>query len=170
MTTQSRQPQPQPSNPAPALPAIGKAESYYTKLAQQAEAAGDPRARAAAKVGQYVTLAVGTNLPWEEKAKYFRHALKRHCTPPAFSEGEESAYYHRLGEFVRQYAGQEALRMASETDDFYAARLAMGQARESIEDEAEAFFGQLIGTGDPCPDIFNRIDWEQIKLIRDQWI
>ena len=71
---------------------------------------------------------------------------------------------------VRQYAGQEALKLASQEDDLYAARLSMGQGREKIEDDAEDFFTKLMPEGDRCPEWFNESDWLQLKLIRDQWI
>jgi hypothetical protein len=71
---------------------------------------------------------------------------------------------------LRIWSGQEALRLSSLEDDLYAARLSMGQSREKIEDDAEQFFGRLLGTGDTSPDWFNESDWSQLKLIRDQWI
>ena len=75
-----------------------------------------------------------------------------------------------MASLVRQCAGAEALRLASAEDDLYAARLSMGQEREQIEDEAEAFFGKLMGSGDQCPEWLNETDYLQLKLIRDQWI
>ena len=85
-------------------------------------------------------------------------------------------FFHRLrgsprGRNTRQYAGQEALRLASAEDDLYAARVSMGQSREVIEDEAEVFFQRLLGNNaEICPEWFSEIDWAQLKLIRDQWI
>ena len=29
---------------------------------------------------------------------------------------------------------------------------------------------KLLDTGDHCPDYFLQEDWEQLKLIRDQWV
>ena len=46
----------------------------------------------------------------------------------------------------------------------------MGQNRDKIEDDAEVFFGTLMGSGDTQPEYFNETDWSQLKLIRDQWI
>ena len=46
----------------------------------------------------------------------------------------------------------------------------MGQNREKIEDDAEAFFQKLMGSGDQCPEWFNEEDYGQLRLIRDQWI
>jgi hypothetical protein len=79
-------------------------------------------------------------------------------------------FYRDLADLVRQYAGQEALRLASVEDDLYATRQALGSDREAIEAEAEEFFSQLLGAGERRPDWFNDIDWGQLKLIRDQWI
>jgi hypothetical protein len=154
----------------PALPPIGQPESFYARLAQQAERDGDIHLREAAKVGQYITLGLDEALTWEEKLKYFRHAIKRHCVPPPFPDEEAWVYYRQLADLVRQYCGQEALRIASREDDFYAARLGMGQEREKIEAEAEVFFQRLLGDGQHCPEWFNHTDWEQLKLLRDQWI
>jgi hypothetical protein len=79
-------------------------------------------------------------------------------------------FYRQLADVVRQYAGQEVLRIASAEDDLYAARLAMGQERGKIEDEADQFFARLLPSSDKCPEWFNETDHQQLKLIRDQWI
>ncbi len=154
----------------PSMPEIGRPESYYAKLVHQADKAGEIHAHEAYKVGQYVTLAMDPHLTWEEKLKYFRHALKRHCNPPPYPDDEVWMFYQQLADLVRQYSGQEALRLASLEDDLYAARLSMGQNRDKIEDDAEAFFGRLLGSGEGCAEWFNESDWSQLKLIRDQWI
>lgn len=153
----------------PPLPEIGHPEAWYARRVQEADKAGDAHAHEAYKVGQYVTLGLDPHLEWEEKLKYFRHALKRHCTPPPFPDDAIWLFYRQLADLVRQYAGQEALKLASTEDDMYAARLAMGQTREQIEDEAEVFFKRLIPT-DECPDWFTQSDYDQLKLIRNQWI
>ena len=79
-------------------------------------------------------------------------------------------FYHRLADLVRTTAGAEALRLASLEDDQYARRLTMGQEREKIEEDAEAFFVRFIPPGDECPEWFNAEDFAQLKLLRDQWI
>lgn len=154
------------------MPEIGRPESFYAKLVHKADKAGEIHSHEAYKVGQYVTLAMDPHLTWEEKLKYFRHAIKRHCNPPPYPDDEVWMFYQQLADLVRQYAGQECLRLASLEDDLYAARLSMGQSREKIEDDAETFFGRLLGTGagEACPDWFNESDWSQLRLIRDQWI
>jgi hypothetical protein len=152
----------------PPLPQIGQPESYYARQAHQAERVGDRHAKEASKVGQYVTLAVDPRLSWDEKLKYFNHALKRHCVPPPLPDDDVWMFYRSLADLVRRYAGQEALRLASQEDDLYAARLAMGQTREKIENEAEEFFAKLVPS--ECPDWLNEEDYSQLKLIRDQWI
>jgi hypothetical protein len=157
-------------SPLPSLPEIGHPESYYAKLAHSADKVGDVHAHEAAKVGQYITLAMNPALSWEEKLKYFRHALRRHCQPPQFPDENAWLFYRQLAELVRQYAGTEALRIASQEDDLYAARLSLSQTREQIEDEAESFFAKIMGSGDERADWFNETDWAQLKLIRDQWI
>jgi len=158
------------SGTMPQLPEIGHPESYYAKLAHEADRRQDLHAHEAAKVGQYVTLALDPALSWSEKLKYFRHALKRHCHPPPFPTEEVWLFYQQLADLVRRHAGQEALRICSQEDDLYAARLSMGQEREKIEEEAEQFFANIMGTGDARPEWFNEEDWAQLKLLRDQWI
>lgn len=154
----------------PSLPDIIHPEAYYQKVAQEADRVGDVHSHEAAKVGQYIALAMDPSLPWDQKLKYFRHALRRHCSPPMFPEDDVAAFYKSLGNLVRQYAGQEMLRLASAEDDMYAARLDMGTARSEIESEAEDFFRKLMGEGDACPDWMLEEDWMQLKLLRDQWI
>lgn len=154
----------------PPLPEINKPESHYARLVHEADKNGDVHAREAAKVGQYITLAMDPHLSWSEKLKFFRHALKRHCVPPPFPDDEVWMFYRSLADLVRQHCGAEALRLASAEDDLYAARLQMGQVREKIEDDAEEFFTMLMGHGDECPEHFNDGDWQQIKLLREQWI
>jgi hypothetical protein len=152
------------------MPEIGHPESWYAKRVHQADKAGQTHAHEAYKVGQYITLALDPHLVWEEKLKYFQHALKRHCNPPPFPDDDVWMFYRQLADLVRVYAGQEALRIASAEDDLYAARLSMGQDREKIEDEAEQFFSRLIPSGDECPHWFNEDDWQQLHMVRDQWI
>ena len=161
----------QPTRQFPPMPEIGHPESHYARLVHAADRCGDIHAHEAAKVGQYITLGLDPSLTWESKLKYFRHALKRHCVPPPYPDDEVWLFYQQLADQVRQFSGQEALRIASREDDLYAARLGMGQTRERIEDDAEQFFGRLLGTlSDQCPEWFNETDWSQLKLIRDQWI
>jgi len=78
-------------------------------------------------------------------------------------------FYRQLADLVRQHAGQEALRLASTEDDMYAARLAMGQTRDKIMEDAEVFFGRLVPF-EFNPEWFNEEDYRQLKMIRDQWI
>lgn len=152
----------------PPMPEIGHPETWYAKRVHEADRRGDAYAHEAFKVGQYVTLALDPHLSWEEKLRYFRHALKRHCQPPPLPDDDVWAYYSNLAGLVREYAGREALRIASTEDDMYAARESMGQSIEQIENDAEVFFARLIP--DHCPDWFDEEDYDQLKLIRDQWI
>jgi len=154
----------------PPMPEIGHPESYYSRMAREADHRGDLHAHAAAKVGQYITLALDPGLSWEEQLKYFRHALKRHCTPPPFPDDEVWLFYRQLANLVRQYAGEAALRRISAEDDLYAARLNLGQDRERIEEDADEFFTSIMGRGAECPEWFNEEDWAQMKLVRDQWV
>src|SRR3954469_10929460 len=137
----------------PPLPPIGHPESYYAKQVHLADRVGDKHAHEANKVGQYVTLALDPHLSWEEKLKYFRHALKRHCVPPPLPDDDVWMFYRSLADLVRQYAGQEAVGLQSVADGIYAARISMGQSRDRIEEDAETFFGKLIPP--ECPDWFS---------------
>jgi hypothetical protein len=154
----------------PPMPAIGKPESYYADLIHKADLDGNTYAHEAAKVGQYITLALNPTLDWPAKLRFFQHSLNRHCALPPSPDKEVSAFYHKLCELICNYAGQEALRMASAEDDIYATRLGLGANREEIESEAEEFFSHLIGAGEKRPAWFNEYDWMQLRLIRDQWI
>jgi hypothetical protein len=153
----------------PSMPEIGRPETFYAKMVHRADKSGDNFAHEANKVGQYITLAMNPNLLWEQKLKYLSHALKRHCQPPPFPDDEVWMFYRQLADLVRQYAGQEALRLACTEDDLYAARLSMGQLRDKIAEDAEIFFGRLV-SGDQPPPWFNDEDYRQLKMIRDQWM
>jgi hypothetical protein len=159
-----------PTRQLPTMPEIGRPENYYAKIVHSADKQGDVHMREAAKVGQYITLALDPNLTWENKLKYFRHAIKRHCVAPPYPDDDVWMFYQQLAELVRQYCGHEALRLSSAEDDLFAARLSMGQSREKLEDEADEFFRAVMSSGDQCPEWFNEADWLQLKLIRDQWI
>ena len=165
--------------PLPALPKVGRDPHKYATDAKQALATEDHHAHEAAKVGLYITLAMDPNLDWKDKLKYFAHAMEHHCHPPPFPEDDVFEFYSKLKHLVQEYSGREAIRLASAQDDFYAARLSMGQTRDNIEDEAEAFFMSLLACSilqddsapsDICPTHFNLDDWMVVKMIRDQWI
>lgn len=154
----------------PPMPEIGRSETYYAKLVRHADAEGNHFAHEAAKVGQYISLALDPHLDWAAKCRYFQHAMKRHCVPPPVPDEPVWLFYRDLADLVRQYAGQEALRLACQEDDLYATRLGLGSSRDTIEGEAELFFGTLMGTGEKRPEWFNEGDWNQLRLVRDQWI
>jgi hypothetical protein len=154
----------------PAMPEIGHPESYYARLARKAEHDGDPHGREAAKVGQYLTLAMDPSLSWQQKLRYYRHGLNRHCVPPHLAGDMCWTFYRDLADLIREHAGREALRLASAEDDLYAARLGMGQDREKIAVDAEVFFLNLMTSFSTCPEWFSHDDFEQLKLLRDQWV
>ena len=85
----------------PPMPPIGRPESFYAKLAHEADKSGDMHGHEAAKVGQYITLALDPALAWDEKLKYFRHAIKRHCQPPLFPDDDVWMFYRTLADLVR---------------------------------------------------------------------
>lgn len=153
----------------PPLPEIGHPEAWYAKRVHEADRDSDSHGHEAYKVGQYITLGLDPHLEWEDKLKYFRHALKRHCAPPPLPDDTVWLFYRQLADLIRQHAGQEALKIACTEDDLYATRIGIGQTRDLIENEAEVFFRRLIPF-DECPEWFNQTDYDQLKLIRNQWI
>jgi hypothetical protein len=158
-----------PGLPIPRIPPLGRDERYYARGARHAERDEDVYLRCAHKTVQYITLALNPTLEWEEKLKYFHHALERHCVPPPYPDDATWMFFRTLADLVRQHAGREALRLASREDDFFAARLAIGQRREVIEEEAERLFTRLVPQ-EQCPDYFNEEDFLQLKILRNQWI
>jgi hypothetical protein len=154
----------------PALPEIGYPEAYYAKRVKQADLVGATHTREAYKVGQYVTLALAPHLEWQEKLRYFRHALRRHCKPPPLPSDDVWLFYQNLAELVREHAGREALKLALQEDDVYAKRLTLGSTRERVRPEAIRFFKNLMGESEHCPEQFTQVDWDQLKLIRNQWV
>jgi hypothetical protein len=155
--------------PLPALPEIGHSEAYYAKHCRYADRRGDQHAHEAYKVGQYITLARDPHLSWEEKLRYLRHALTRHCYPPALPDEEVWMFYRKLADLVRTHAGIEALRLASQEDDRFAQLVKDGTRPEDLQEEAEIFFLRIIPSP-KCPDWFHAGDYAQLCLMRDQWV
>src|SRR5688572_14174070 len=134
----------QPQYKLPDLPEIGYPETYYARQVHRSEKQGDSHSREAFKVGQYITLAMDPHLDWQQKLRYFTHALHRHCNPPPLPGEQIWLFYRQLAHLVRDYSGREALRLASEMDDGYAARLQIGVPREEIQADATVFFADLM--------------------------
>jgi len=154
----------------PPLPEVGHPESYYAKQVARADRLQMKHAHEAYKVGQYITLALGPRLKWEQKLRYFRHALRAHCTGPAVASNDVLIFYSRLAAMVRQHAGAEAIRIASTEDDAWAAQLLRGFPRAQVKAEAAQFLQQLMGDLDRCPEYLNREDWEQLRILRSGWL
>lgn len=152
------------------LPVIGHPEAFYAKHAKEAEAAGNTHARAAHKVGQYVTLGLDRNLPIDRKLRDFCHALSHYCTAPPDADESLKVFYGKLRDLVRRHAGQEALRLAREKHDEFRRRLAKGESRDSLTDEAELFFPKLLGHCHESPDWMSKEAWQQIRLLENQWV
>lgn len=154
----------------PDVPPVGLEESHYTHLARQAERMNDTLARDAAKVGQYVTLALNDEWPWPKKRRSFDHCLRRHCRAPAYADNDVWQFYRKLADVVREHAGAEALRLASAEDDRYEFRRRHGDPRADIKADAAEFFGELLCCGDDVPKWFSPDDFRQIRMIRSQWV
>ncbi len=154
----------------PAVPPIGRPESFYARQVHHADKANDVHAHEAYKVAQYVTLGIDPALPWPKKLRYFEHALRRHCRPPPLPAEPVWMFYESLADLVRTHCGEQALFLASAMDDAYAERCRGGQDRDCVCDEATRFFADLIPLGHDKPEHFNEVDWEQLRLIRDQWV
>jgi hypothetical protein len=156
--------------PLPEMPAIGRPESYYARLIHQADKYGDLHLHESAKVGQYITLGMDPRLSWSKRLKYFDHAIRRHCNAPPLPDDDVWVFYQSLGNFVRQHAGEQALRLALSMDEEYAQRLAAGHLKQQILLEARTFFYELMTLNNEKPGHFLEEDWAQLKLIRDQWV
>jgi hypothetical protein len=89
----------------PPLPEIGHPETYYAKQVARADRLGMRHAHEAFKVGQYITLALGSRLTWEQKSRYFRHAIRSHCNGPDMAPHAVMKFYSDLADLVRRHAG-----------------------------------------------------------------
>ena len=157
--------------PLPPMPKIGLPEETYLHVANKAQRNGEDLIFEAAKVGQYVSLALrDADGPWQEKVKLFRHALKRHCRPPEHADEMTKGWFKKLAHHVKGHFGAEALRLAGEQDDCFEARRSMGQSAEEIADDAEKFFDAVCPHCDSCPPLYNEDEWKQLRIYRDRWI
>lgn len=154
----------------PPLPEIGRPETYYAKQVARADRLGMRHAHEAYKVGQYVTLALGSRLTWEQKSRYFRHAIRSHCNGPDLAPQPVMKFYSDLMNLVRQYAGAEAIRLASREDDAWAAQLQRGVPRADVKAEAARFFKAMLGDDGRQPEYFSPEDWEQLRVLRNNWL
>ena len=154
----------------PPLPEIGRPESYYAQQVKLAEQYHNHHAREAYKVGQYVTLGLDRRLDWEKKLRYFNHALRSHCSAPPGASDKLWLFYGQLGDMVRRNAGAEALRLASLEDDYYMGQIRAGVPKPTVMIQAEIFFRKLLGDRSEKPDYLNQEDFEQIRILRNQWI
>ena len=157
--------------PLPPMPKIGLPEETYLHVATKAQRNGEDLIFEAAKVGQYVSLALrDADGPWSNKVKLFRHALKRHCQPPEHADEMTKGWFKKLAQHVKGHFGAEALRLAGEQDETFEARVSMGQSREDIADDAEKFFDAVCPHCDTCPPMYNDDEWRQLRIYRDRWI
>jgi hypothetical protein len=155
----------------PKMPKIGLPEKVYLRAHDEAKARGDDLTVEAAKVGQYVSLALrDPDASWSKKLKYFRHALKRHAQPPEHADAITKEWFAQLARHVKAYVGAEAVRLATEENERYRTRVDMGQGIDGIAEDAEEFFDNVCPHCDTCPPVYNPEDWERLKVIRDRWI
>ncbi|HZL35459.1 MAG TPA: hypothetical protein VFC78_09130 [Tepidisphaeraceae bacterium] len=152
----------------PPLPVIGFPETFYATQIHRADKYGNIHLREAMKVAQYVTLGNDPHLRWDQKRRYFEHAIRRHCTPPPLAPEAVWLFYMQLRDMVKQHAGAEALRLACQKDDAFAERARLAESRAVINIEARGFFRELMGDGKK-PDYFSEEDWGQLNLLRMQW-
>ncbi|HWE93724.1 MAG TPA: hypothetical protein VG269_07085, partial [Tepidisphaeraceae bacterium] len=73
-------------------------------------------------------------------------------------------------DLVRRHAGAEAIHLASREDDAWAAQLQRGVPKAEVKAEAARFFKAMFGDDDRQPDYFNREDWEQLRVLRKNWL
>ena len=143
----------------PDLSEIGHPEHYYAKGYCSPYKRRNLRERTFKDSAKYIALALNPNLSWDNKLKYFKHAIKRRCVPPPYPDDAVFNFYRKLADSACRFTGQEALKLTSQEDDLYAAHLSMGRGHEGIEDDAEDFSTKLMPEGDRCPEWFNESDW-----------
>jgi hypothetical protein len=151
------------------MPVIGHPPAFYERQIRQAEAAGDVHARAAHKVGQYVTEGIDPKAAWAHKLKCFQHALKHHCAPPTGADESLVSFYKKLSDVVKRHAGTEALHAAQRFHIDAMKKVNTGTPRAQVEDEADEFFMQLLGH-DRTPEWCSKELGEQIARVREQWV
>ena len=154
----------------PSLPEIGLPETFYAKQVAHADKMGNHHAARIIQGGPIRYVSAAPRLRWEQKRRYFRHAIKAHCVGPAMAPNPVLKFYARLGAFVRGHAGAEAIRLASREDDAWAAQLTRGVPRDQIRADAAKFFRDLLGEHDTIPEYLNREDWDQLRILRRQWL
>ena len=154
--------------PLPALPELGREDTYYGKLAHKAEKAGDLHTRAANKVAQYLTLA-RKKPEWPEKLKYLQYAIEKHAKPQPPIDDAVWAFYQGLQEWIRQEAGAQALVLAAKEDEFYTERTRQSEARFRIVSDAARFFRVLLGVTGDRPDWFTEGDYQQLRKLQLKW-
>lgn len=161
---------PAPDLPLPdRMPEVGLDPHVYARDARLAKERNDHAAHESAKVGMYLTLAAEPSLRWKDRLRYFRHALDRHCEPPPFATERQWLFYKDLAHLVREHCGRTALKLCSRWDDDLAARLAAGEPREQLADEAGVYFAKFLPDS-VCPDWFLEQDWRDMEIMRDQWV
>jgi ferredoxin-NADP reductase len=151
-------------------PVIGHSDHWYKSHIEHAEAAGDPLARCAFKVGQYITLGVDPHRSWGEKSKYFHHSLKHHCVAGSDATPDEIIFRQKLRDFVTRCAGQEASSMALKANSDFKMRLEMGTSRDVLAEEADEMYLVLLGSSGSRPDFFTPEVFEEIRSLRDRWV
>jgi hypothetical protein len=151
----------------PEFPALGKNDEYYGRVAHHAEKEKDPYTHAAYKVAQYLTLAKAAK-NWTQKIRCYRHALEKHAVPHGAVDPSSAGFFEKLQDWVRRECGEDALRLASEEDEFYAQRLlAHKEPRFKIVNEAAHFFPPMVP--ETCPMWFFKEDYEALRLLQLQW-
>lgn len=151
----------------PPMPELGHSEAYYAQRVREADRYHDRYAHDAYKVGQYVTLArIATS--WERKEQCYRHVLKHQCHAPYNAPEDASQFYGQLAQLVRESAGMEAMKVASQRDDEWAARLAAGEPRLALLTEASNFFAHML-PGSHRPEWCNACDYQELKILQHVW-
>ena len=152
------------------LPVIGHPEAFYIRHAKEAETTGNTHARASHKVGQYITLGLSPDKPWDQRLAAFRHALKHYCSLPPDGDEALKGFYQKLCDLTKRHCGHEALKLARQKNDEFNIRLAAGTARDELVEEAETFFPALLGHTHGCPEWLSAEHYQQIRAIEDRWV
>ena len=150
------------------MPVIGHPTAWYGKHIEQAEAAGDVHAKACHKVGAYVTEGINPKAPWDHKIKCFKHAIKHYCIAPEGADEHLRTFYKKLADVVRKYASNAAEHEAQRFNAEAQRRVAQGEERALVEDDADDFYTHLMGH-ERTPEWCTHDAAERISKMRQQW-
>ena len=155
----------------PPLPEVGRPESYYAQQVKQAEQQRNIHAREAYKVAVRRDAGNGPAAGLGKELRYFKHALRSHCVAPAGARRQALDVLRAARRHGEAECGRRGpIRLASLEDDYYMGQVNAGVPRPQIMAQAEIFFRKILGERDEKPEYLNQEDYEQLRILRNQWI